>query len=128
MVNEIFLICQMISLAMTIFQNNHLTLTYISRSHQPFLSHQGINAELYDPWVSHYFVSLRINQIYNYIFVYIIIISKLQYVNYSTISSGLNSLSAVLLQDFVRLACFKDMSEARATRTTKIIGWYTFFC
>jgi len=39
----------------------------------------------------------------------------------STISSGLNSLSAVCLQDLLRLLCFKDMSEKHATLASKLI-------
>lgn len=40
----------------------------------------------------------------------------------STISSGLNSLAAVTLQDFVKLSCFPELSEQRATLASKIIG------
>jgi len=43
----------------------------------------------------------------------------------STISSGLNSLAAVCLQDLLRLLCFKDMSEKRATLASKLICMYT---
>jgi sodium-coupled monocarboxylate transporter 8/12 len=40
----------------------------------------------------------------------------------STISSGLNSLSAVTLQDIVRPRCFKKLSESRATLASKILA------
>ena len=49
-------------------------------------------------------------------------IYSVHFVHFSTISSGLNSLSAVTLQDIVRLFFFKEMSEARATNVSKIIG------
>ena len=39
----------------------------------------------------------------------------------STISSGLNSLAAVCLQDLLRLLCFKEMSEKHATLASKLI-------
>jgi len=39
----------------------------------------------------------------------------------STISSGLNSLAAVFLQDLMRGLCCKDLSEAKATLASKII-------
>ena len=41
---------------------------------------------------------------------------------FSTISSGLNSLSAVTLQDLVRGICFKNLTEERATLVGKILG------
>lgn len=40
---------------------------------------------------------------------------------HSTISSGLNSLAAVCLQDLLQLICFKDMMDQRATLVSKII-------
>ena len=43
---------------------------------------------------------------------------------FSTISSGLNSLAAVTLQDFVLLLCFKDLTDARATQVSKVLGIY----
>ena len=42
----------------------------------------------------------------------------------STISSGLNSLAAVCLEDLVKLLCFKDISEKRATLASKLICAY----
>ncbi|ESO83921.1 hypothetical protein LOTGIDRAFT_107937 [Lottia gigantea] len=41
----------------------------------------------------------------------------------STISSGLNSISAVILQDIVKTYCVKDISEAKATWITKGISF-----
>ena len=46
----------------------------------------------------------------------------------STISSGLNSLAAVCLQDLLRLICFKDMSERRATLASKLLCMYRYSC
>ncbi|KAK3582707.1 hypothetical protein CHS0354_013059 [Potamilus streckersoni] len=40
----------------------------------------------------------------------------------STISSGLNSIAACVLQDVVRAYFYKDMSEERATNASKIIA------
>lgn len=40
----------------------------------------------------------------------------------STISSGLNSLAAVFLQDLMRGLCCKEMTESRATLASKIIS------
>jgi len=51
-------------------------------------------------------------------------IAELHVVVDSTISSGLNSLSAVCLQDLLRLFCSKDMSEKRATLASKLICMY----
>ena len=44
------------------------------------------------------------------------------FIFYSTISSGLNSLAAVTLQDIVRSLCFKDLTDAKATLASKILG------
>ena len=41
---------------------NHLTLVYLSRLHQPFLSHYVFKAMLHRPWVSHFF---EFDAIYN---------------------------------------------------------------
>jgi len=38
---------------------------------------------------------------------------------YSTVSSGLNSLAAICLEDFVRPFCCVGMSDARATNVSK---------
>lgn len=40
----------------------------------------------------------------------------------STLSSGLNSIAAVILQDVIREYFFKDMNEFRATVTSKLLG------
>lgn len=44
------------------------------------------------------------------------------FVCFSTLSSGINSVSAVTIQDLVRHLCFPDMTEARATLTSKILS------
>ena len=41
---------------------------------------------------------------------------------YSTVSSGLNSLAAVTIQDFIRGYFWPDISESRATMLAKIMG------
>ncbi|XP_021359993.1 sodium-coupled monocarboxylate transporter 2-like [Mizuhopecten yessoensis] len=40
----------------------------------------------------------------------------------STLSSGLNSIAAVILEDCVKIFCFKEMSERKATFASKILG------
>lgn len=40
----------------------------------------------------------------------------------STLSSGLNSIAAVILQDNIKVFCFKDLSESKATIVSKILG------
>ncbi|RXG68829.1 hypothetical protein Avbf_09996 [Armadillidium vulgare] len=42
----------------------------------------------------------------------------------STVSSGMNSLAAITLEDFVRGVWFPDMSESAATRTSKILSLF----
>jgi Na+/proline symporter len=44
----------------------------------------------------------------------------MNYVN-STVSSGLNSLAAITLEDFVRPFMFKSMSERRATLVSRLL-------
>lgn len=47
----------------------------------------------------------------------------------STLSSGLNSIAAVILEDCVKLFCFKEMSEMRATFASKILAVvFGFIC
>ena len=43
-------------------------------------------------------------------------------VNYSSISSGLNALAAVALQDVVRPYCLPRMKESTATNVSKGVG------
>lgn len=40
----------------------------------------------------------------------------------STVSSGLNSLAAICLEDFVRPFCGRGMSDARATNVSKFLA------
>jgi len=40
----------------------------------------------------------------------------------STVSSGLNSLAAIILEDFVRPFCCTNMDDARATKVSKILA------
>ncbi|KAB7501272.1 Sodium-coupled monocarboxylate transporter 1 [Armadillidium nasatum] len=42
----------------------------------------------------------------------------------STVSSGMNSLAAITLEDFIRGVWFPDMSESTATRTSKILSLF----
>lgn len=42
----------------------------------------------------------------------------------STISSGMNSLAAVTLEDFVKSCCFPNMSEKTATMTSKLLAMF----
>ena len=41
---------------------------------------------------------------------------------HSTVSSGLNSLAAIILEDFVRPFCCTNMDDARATKVSKILA------
>ena len=40
----------------------------------------------------------------------------------STISSGLNAVAAVMLQDIIRAFFVKNMTELRATRVSQLLG------
>ena len=42
--------------------------------------------------------------------------------HFSTISSGLNSIAACVLQDVIRAYFVKDMTEKRATLVSRILG------
>ena len=47
---------------------------------------------------------------------------------YSTVSSGLNSLAAVVLEDFIKPWCRykkKELSEMHATFYSKLLGQFT---
>ena len=45
----------------------------------------------------------------------------------STVSSGLNSLAAVVLQDMVKAFCYPNMSEHTSTNVSKGIGMSNCF-
>lgn len=40
----------------------------------------------------------------------------------STVSSGLNSLAAIILEDFIRPFCCTNMDDARATKVSKVVA------
>ena len=46
----------------------------------------------------------------------------------STVSSGLNSLSAVVLQDVIKSYIAPDISEKKATMVSKILGMFRYVC
>ena len=43
------------------------------------------------------------------------------YIN-STVSSGMNSLAAIVLEDFLKGCCFPNMTERQATAASKILS------
>ena len=45
---------------------------------------------------------------------------------FSTISSGLNSIAAVILEDIIKAYIAPDISEHKATRATQILGKISF--
>ena len=46
------------------------------------------------------------------------------FIYFSTISSGLNSIAACILEDVIRAYFVKEMTESRATLVSRIIGRY----
>ena len=53
--------------------------------------------------------------------------NRLLFCIFSTISSGLNSLAAVALTDFIKPLIAPNMSEKKATNVSKLLGKIPFY-